>query len=211
MPQTAVLPHVRGSRSKGASMKREDVKTIFPDATKEQIDSLMALYGAGIEQEKEKRKTVDEELASRKSDLDKLKADFEKLKESNAGAEDYKAKFEQLQAKIAEDEQKAKAAAAEKEKADKIAERFAAVVGDKKFSHAAIRADYLNRFTAALADDANAGKSDADIFHNLSKDDAAAFVGVQAVNLKGAKNDKVDLGVDDATARSIMGLPPLKE
>ena len=168
-------------------MKREDVKTIFPDATKEQIDSIMALYGAGIEQEKDKRKAVDDELASRKADFEKMKADFDALKESNASAEDYRAKYEQLQQKMADDEQKAKAAAAEKEKAAKIAERFAAVVGEKKFAHDAIRADCLNRFTTALADEANAGKSDADIFHDLTKDDAAAFVNVTTTRLEGGK------------------------
>ena len=56
-----------------------------------------------------------------------------------------------------------------------------------EWSHEAIKTAYLQKFTDALSNEANVGKSDADIFHALTKDDAAAFKGVQpTVSLKGA-------------------------
>jgi hypothetical protein len=109
------------------------------------------------------------------------------LKSSNAGAEEYKTKYEAL---VAENEAKAKQAEAERvarEKAEGLDKRFDAVVGDKKFSHDAIRADYRRKFENALAEKENEGKSDADIFHALSKDDATAFTGVTAVKLAGGR------------------------
>ena len=121
-----------------------------------------------------------------------LTGELQTLKDNNATAEEWKKKFEDLQNDVSEKE---KAAKAEREKAEReanILSRYNAVCVDKdgkalEWSHEAIKAAYLQRFTDALSDEANVGKSDADIFHALTKDDAAAFRGVQpVVNLKGA-------------------------
>ena len=164
-------------------MKREEIKSIFPDATDEQVKSVMDLNGKEVE----KNKKLETELKEKNEQLEKLNTEFEALKSSNSGAEEYKTKYEAL---VAENEAKAKQAEAERvarEKAEGLDKRFDAVVGDKKFSHDAIRADYRKRFEIALADKENEGKSDADIFHALSKDDAAAFTGVTAVRLQGGR------------------------
>ena len=162
-------------------MKREEIKSIFPDATDEQVKSVMDLNGKEVE----KNKKLETELKEKNEQLEKLNTEFEALKSSNAGAEEYKTKYEAL---VAENEAKAKQAEAERvarEKAEGLDKRFDAVVGDKKFSHDAIRADYRRKFENALADKENEGKSDNEIFHALSKDDATAFTGVTAVKLQG--------------------------
>lgn len=192
-------------------MKREEIKAIFPDATDEQLKSVMDLNGADIEREKGKRQAIETELADKKTALEKLNNEFTALKESNAGAEDFKAKFEALQKEVADKEAAAKTAAEEKEKAERIAGRFNAVVGEKKFSHDAIRADYLKRFSDAIADEKNAGKSDEDILHELTKDDGAAFVNVTKTTLKGGKGGTPEGGTDEDTIRRVMGLPPLNK
>ena len=164
-------------------MKREEIKSIFPDATDEQVKSVMDLNGKEVE----KNKKLETELKEKNEQLEKLNTEFETLKSSNAGAEEYKTKYEAL---VAENEAKAKQAEADriaKEKAEGLDKRFDAVVGEKKFSHDAIRADYRRRFESALADKENEGKSDADIFHALTKDDATAFTGVTAVRLQGGR------------------------
>ena len=164
-------------------MKREEIKSIFPDATDEQVKSVMDLNGKEVE----KNKKLETELKEKNEQLEKLNTEFESLKSSNAGAEEYKTKYEAL---VAENEAKAKQAEAERvarEKAEGLDKRFDAVVGDKKFNHDAIRADYRRKFENALADKENEGKSDADIFHALSKDDATAFTGVTAVKLQGGR------------------------
>ena len=164
-------------------MRREEIKSIFPDATDEQVKSVMDLNGKEVE----KNKKLETELKEKNEQLEKLNTEFEALKSSNAGAEEYKTKYEAL---VAENEAKAKQAEAERvarEKAEGLDKRFDAVVGDKKFSHDAIRADYRRKFEDALAEKENEGKSDADIFHDLSKDDATAFKGVTVVKLAGGK------------------------
>ena len=164
-------------------MRREEIKSIFPDATDEQVKSVMDLNGKEVE----KNKKLETELKEKNEQLEKLNTEFEALKSSNAGAEEYKTKYEAL---VAENEAKAKQAEAERvarEKAEGYDKRFDAVVGDKKFSHDAVRADYRRKFESALAEKENEGKSDADIFHALTKDDAAAFAGVTAVKLQGGR------------------------
>ena len=95
-----------------------------------------------------------------------------------------------LQALQAENVAKEKQAEADRILAEKnadIEKRFNECVGDKKFSHDAIKASYLKKFADALESEEYKGKGDADIFHALTKDDATAFTGVTAVRLQGGR------------------------
>lgn len=169
-------------------MKREEIKAIFADATDEQIDKIMNLHGTDVEKYKGKVTALEADAKTKKEAFDKLSTEFEALKTAGASDAEYKAKYEAL---VAENDAKAKQAEAErlaKEKADNIANRFTAVIGDKQFSHDAIKAAYLDKFTKALEDKAYEGKSDTDIFHALTKDDAEAFKGVTTVRLAGGAN-----------------------
>ena len=166
-------------------MKREEIKSIFPEATDEQLKSIMDLNGADVEKAKSKVTSLENELKEKKADFDKLNGELEALKASNASGEEWKTKYEAI---VAENEAKAKQAEADrilKEKQENVLNRFNAVVGDKKFSHDAVKADYLKKFGEALENKDFEGKSDADVFHALTKDDASAFVGVTTVKLAG--------------------------
>lgn len=167
-------------------MKREELKQIA-ELTDEQLDKIMSIHGADVEKVKAKVTALEADLKSAKETIDKTNAEFEALKSSNAGAEEYKTKYEAL---VAENEAKAKKAEAERILAEKNADidkRFSECVGEKKFSHDAIKAEYRRKFEEALESDEYKGKGDADIFHALTKDDAAAFVGVTAVQLAGGR------------------------
>ena len=168
-------------------MKREEIKSIFPEATDEQLKSIMDLNGADVEKAKSKVTSLENELKEKKADFDKLNGELEALKASNASGEEWKTKYEAI---VAENEAKAKQAEADrilKEKQENVLNRFNAVVGDKKFSHDAVKADYLKKFGEALENKDFEGKSDADVFHALTKDDASAFVGVTTVKLAGGR------------------------
>lgn len=192
-------------------MKREDVKAIFAEATDEQLNKIMGLHGADVEKYKGKVTALEAENAEKKTAFDNLNAEFEKLKESNASAEDYKAKFEQLQNDIAEKEKTAKE---EKEKAEReanILNRYNAVAVNKdgkplEWSHEAIKADYLHKFTEALSDKENEGKSDADIFKMLTENDGAAFKVPSAQTVYGGAGNVNTDDIDDAKINAIMGL-----
>ena len=166
-------------------MKREEIKSIFPDAADDQLDKIMSINGADVEKVKSKVTALEADLKSKTEDFDKLNNELNALKESGASAEDWKAKFEALQADNVAKEKQAEADRIMKEKQDNISNRFSAVLGEKKFTHDAIKADYLKKFGDALESKDYEGKSDADIFHALTKDDASAFAGVNAMRIPG--------------------------
>lgn len=68
-----------------------------------------------------------------------------------------------------------------------------------------------NAFLTPLPTKKNAGKSDEDILHELTKDDGAAFVNVTKTTLKGGKGGTPEGGTDEDTIRRVMGLPPLNK
>ena len=176
----------------------------------ETAKKIFAERGKEIDVEKSKREELESKIAEKDNSYNQLNTEFEALKANNASAEDWKNKFETFKRETEEKEKAAKAEQEAKAKAAAIQARFEAVVGEKKFAHEAIKNDYLNKFSAALDDKAYTGKSDSDILHELTKDDAAAFVGVQAVHLEGGANRGDGLGISEAQARAIMGLPPTK-
>lgn len=152
---------------------------------KEVAEKIFAERSKEIEADKAKREKLETELKEKKESLDNLSKEFEDLKSSNASAEEYKTKYEAL---VADNEAKAKQAEADRilaEKTENINKRFEAVVGEKKFSHNAIKADYLKKFGEAIELEENKSLSDEQVFHNLIKDDATAFTGVTAVKLAG--------------------------
>ncbi len=152
---------------------------------KEVAEKIFAERSKEIEADKAKREKLETELKESKESLDSLSKEFEDLKANNASAEEYKKKYEAV---IAENEAKAKQAEADRilaEKTENINKRFDAVVGEKTFSHNAIKADYLKKFGEAIELEDNKSLSDEHIFHNLIKDDATAFTGVTAVKLQG--------------------------
>ena len=154
---------------------------------KEVAEKIFAERSKEIEADKAKREKLETELKEKKESLDNLSKEFEDLKSSNASAEEYKTKYEAL---VADNEAKAKQAEADRilaEKTENINKRFEAVVGEKKFSHNAIKADYLKKFGEAIELEENKSLSDEQVFHNLIKDDATAFEGVTAVKLAGGR------------------------
>ena len=166
-------------------MKREEIKAIFADATEEQLKAVMDLNGADVEKVKSKVTALETELKEKKADFDKLNTELETLKTANASGDEWKAKYDAIVAENEAKERQAEETRRLAEKNENIKNRFDAVVGDKKFNHDAIRADYLKKFSEAIEREENKSKSDADLFHDLTKDDAAAFAGVTAIKLAG--------------------------
>jgi hypothetical protein len=169
-------------------MKREEIKAIFADATDEQLDKIMSINGADVEKVKAKLTATEAELKEKKEAFETLNNELDALKVSNASGEDWKAKFEALQAENVAKEKQAEAERILAEKNADIERRFAACVGEKKFSHDAIKADYLKKFAEALDSEEYRGKGDTDVFHALIKDDSAAFSGVTSVRLAGGSS-----------------------
>ena len=189
-------------------MKREELKQIA-ELTDEQLDKIMAINGADVEKAKSKVTALETELKEKKADFDKLNNEFEALKTANASGEDWKAKFEALQAENVAKEKQAEADRILAEKNADIEKRFAECVGDKKFSHDAIKSSYLKKFADALESEEYKGKGDVDIFHALTKDDATAFTGVTAVKLAGGR--PIGTGHGYSSVKEIMNSDMTRE
>ncbi len=159
---------------------------------KDVVDEIFKERGKEIETEKEKTNKIHAELKEARETITTITTELDGLKANNASAEDYKKKFEDLQADVAAKEKAAKEQAAAAEKEANLKARYAVVCVGKdgkalEWAHEAIKNDYFAKFSAAVEDKENVGKSDADIFHNLVKDDATAFKGVQRITLAGGK------------------------
>lgn len=179
---------------------------------------LTELFGKGIGEEGfEKFK---EEMGKRyveKSEYDQLLAEKEELKEKTADlsekaayADEYERQLEELKERVRIEKEKETAERAEKEKEEEIKSRFSAVSENKKFRHNAIREDYLRKFGEALKDGQFEGKTDAEIFDELTKDDRKAFENVTVFKLAGGMGKNFGEDTSVAEARAVMGLAPLK-
>ena len=128
-----------------------------------------------------------EEVKTLKGEKKTLEDEVFKLNENANGNEDVKKELEALKAKIDADAKQAEAERISREKAESDERLFNEAVGEKKFSHDAVKSHYFNLFRQDLAKEENKGKSAVDILHNLTKDDATAFTGVTAVKLQGGR------------------------
>lgn len=128
-----------------------------------------------------------EEVKTLKGEKKNLEDEVARLNENANGNEDVKKELEALKAKIDADAKQAEADRISREKAESDERLFNEAVGEKKFSHDAIKSHYFNLFRQDLAKEENKGKSAVDILHNLTKDDKNAFEGVTAVKLAGGR------------------------
>jgi chromosome segregation ATPase len=171
--------------------------------TAEQVSSIFAERGKEIETEKAKYETLQAQITEKDNSINELN---EKIK-SFDGKETTLA---ELQKKVADYEQKeTERIESEKQmKADsEMKERFTKLLGENKFKHQDIENGRFSAFKQALADEANKGKGDSDIFTEITKD-MDCFVNPQQETIVlpggGGGNRNTD---SLARAREIMGLP----
>ena len=143
-----------------------------------------------------------EEVKTLKGEKKTLEDEVARLNDNANGNEDVKKELEALKAKIDADAKQAEAERISREKAESDERLFNEALGEKKFSHDAIKSHYFNLFRQDLAKEENKGKSAVDILHNLTKDDATAFTGVTAVKLAGGRPS----GTSGKTRDEIMAI-----
>ncbi len=134
-------------------MKREFLKELGIE-DKEIIDKIMAENGSDIERTKNNIATIEEELREAKETISTMTTQLQTLKENSASAEDYKLKFEQLEADIREKEEKSKEQLADKELTAKIEAIFPP---DKKFTSDYVRKGLISDIKAKFAEDNTKG------------------------------------------------------
>lgn len=132
-------------------MKRDEVKAIFPDATDDQITTLLNKQGAEVESWKTQYNTANDALTEL---------------QSKGNIDDVRTELETYKNKVAEYEANAAKAAQEAE----LSKRFASAHGGKKFVNSYTEEGLLGAFKAEIAKPENQGKADADIYSAITKD-----------------------------------------
>lgn len=148
-------------------------------------------------------KSKDDELKDRDQTIADLKSTVETLENDNKGVEE-------LKQKIADFEQ---AEQARKDKAERdkalagIRARFEPLKADKEYFNEYVENGVFDEFCKALENDANTGKSDKEIYEQITKDKDIYKNPNQRVDMPsaGAGGNKETEAIDKA--RAIMGLP----
>lgn len=159
-------------------MKREDIKKHFPDATDEQINALLDINSADIGKHKKAAEDAQKELTDARStiaDLEKNKGDVAALQKT---IEDYKAADKKRQ----EDEKAASERSARLARFDRAHEESGK---GRKWTHDYVKQGVFAEFEKALADDANKGKSDVQIYDSLTKDEKGVKPGLFEAQVTG--------------------------
>lgn len=188
-------------------MTREEVKTIFPDATDEQVNAFL---------DKNSR-----DIGKAKGDSDKHKAEVERLKQQIAEKDNAIAEMEKAKGdadKIAAELEKYKQAEADRQAAEHAAkekaaktERFKTAKGEREFSSQFAESGVMNAFFEALSNPDNTGKGDAEIFDSLTKDIDGIFknpqqqkINIPATGNTGIEPNRIDNFI--GAARKAAGL-----
>lgn len=179
---------------------------------------IFAERGKEISEFNAEKETLEKELAETKNQLSSLNDEFEKLNAANADGEQWKTKFENLQAENEEKARKAEEDRLLQEKSARNHEYFdnalKAIGKTADDWNGKFTADgYFNEFVKAIENEENAGKSHKELLHDLVKNDQNAFKGVTAVKLAGGtpkgngkynSRDEIMAIKDGATRRSEM-------
>ena len=159
-------------------MTREDIKKHFPEATDEQINELLNINSRDIGKHKKAADDANAELKAAKdtiADLEKNAKDASALQKT---IDEYKAADEKRQAD-------AKAAAERAERMGRFEKAHGEASKDRKWLNDFTRDGIFAQFEKALADDANKGKSDIDIYKSLVNDEKGVKPGLFEAQVSG--------------------------
>ena len=149
-------------------MKRENLEGL----TDEQKDLVMKLYGKSIQDKDKEIEAIKVQLEEFKTKVATYETKLNEFNESSKDNEEWKAKYEELQASIAEQEEKNKAEEQEKLLTNNILEVF----GDRKFTSEYAKNGLLADIKLEVNKPENQGKGIKDIFDVLTKDKTDIFV-----------------------------------
>ena len=160
-------------------MTREDIKKHFPEATDEQINELLNINSRDIGKHKKAADDANAELKTAKdtiADLEKNAKDASALQKT---IDEYKAADEKRQAD-------AKAAAERAERMGRFEKAHGEASKDRKWLNDFTRDGIFAQFEKALADDANKGKSDIQIYNSIINDDKGVKPGLFEAQVSGS-------------------------
>lgn len=152
-------------------MTREDIKKHFPEATDEQISALLDINSKDIGKHKTAAETNAADLKKAKDTIAELEKNAKDATALQKTIEEFKAADEKRQAD-------AKAAQERSERFNRFEKAHAEAGKGAKWLNDYTRDGIFAQFEKALADDANKGKSDAQIYTALTSDEKGVKPGL---------------------------------
>ena len=137
------------------------------DVTKE----IMKDYGTAIASEQSKTSKIQTDLDNANTKIKTYETEITTLKESSKESDDWKSKFEELDAKIKQNEADAKAKAEDEILTNNIITAF----GDKKLTSDYVKNGLIADIKSELNKAENKGKGISEIFESLTKDKTGLF------------------------------------
>lgn len=162
-------------------MTREDIKKHFPEATDEQINGLLDINSRDIGKHKTAAETNAADLKRAQDTIANLEKNAKDAAALQKTIDDYKAADEKRQAD-------AKAEAERAEHLGRFEKAHAEANKDRKWLNEFTRDGIFTQFEKALADDANKGKSDVQIYNSLVNDEKGVKPGLFEAQVNGSMN-----------------------
>lgn len=159
-------------------MTREDIKKHFPEATDAQISALLDINSKDIGKHKTAAETAATDLKKAKDTIEELEKNKQDTAALQKTIDDYKAADEKRQAD-------AKAAAERAERMSRFDKAHGEASKDRKWLNDFTRDGIFSQFEKALADDANKGKSDVQIYNSIINDDKGVKPGLFEAQVTG--------------------------
>ena len=189
-------------------MKTEFLENLIPSTVEgrgEIIKQIFAENGKDVNAAKGDVEKLKNDLTAANEQLTTARNTIVELEKSKGSVTDLEAKLKAYEdaEKVRKDKEASDAARKE------VESRFDAAFGtERKFVHELVRPGVVGEFEKALADPANKGKSDKDVFDAITKDkDYFASQNPPAGGGMGGMGG--GSGADKIDARAVMGLPPL--
>ena len=149
---------------------------------------------------------VNNQLKAQKDLVAERDKQLEALDTASGDAEKYKKELEDLKAQIASEKEETKRKAEAARIESEYKERFSGLVGDKKWRDELTEKAVYSAFKEALADEANKGKGDKEIFEELTRD-RNYYENPNPLDMSGMGSIKTG-GGSEADVLRIMGVSP---
>ena len=159
-------------------MTREDIKKQFPEATDAQISALLDLNSKDIGKHKTAAETAAADLKKANDTISEMEKNAKDAAALQKTIDDYKAADEKRQAD-------AKAAAERSERLGRFEKAHEEAGKDRKWLNDYTRDGIFAQFEKALADSANTGKSDVQIYNSIINDDKGVKPGLFEAQARG--------------------------
>ena len=177
-------------------MTRDDIRRAFPEATDEQINNLLNIHSADIGRARGNATQL-------QADLDAANQTITQLRTTAGEVEGLRQQVQQYQ----QQEQQRQQAEAAAQARQQLLTRMDAVMNGREFIVDELRDLVADRFQAALGEQANVGRSDADVFEALVRDKGYFRSQAPGSGGEGGMPGPADLGgKDDMTREAFLKL-----